>query len=69
MAVVMEVNHASLLSPIIKIVADPNGQLYSRPKLVDLSSEENKEISIQAVITAKKAGFDPSYYFNIKGEA
>jgi putative nucleotidyltransferase with HDIG domain len=68
MAVVMEVNHGSLLSPLIKIVADPNGQLYSRPKLVDLASQESKDIAIQAVITPKKAGFDPSYYFNIKGE-
>ncbi|MDR2140612.1 MAG: HD-GYP domain-containing protein [Deltaproteobacteria bacterium] len=68
-AVVMEVNHKDLLSPLIKLVADPNGQLYPRPKLIDLERQENKSFIIKAVITPKKAGFDPSYYFNIKGEA
>ncbi|MDR1608325.1 MAG: HD-GYP domain-containing protein [Deltaproteobacteria bacterium] len=67
-AVVMEVNHASLLNPLIKIVAEPNGQLYPRPKLLDLQQPENKGFNIQEVITPKKAGFDPAYYFNIKGE-
>ncbi|MDR0549616.1 MAG: HD-GYP domain-containing protein [Deltaproteobacteria bacterium] len=68
MAVVMEINHSSLLSPLIKVVADPNGQLYSRPKLLDLSNPDNKDTAIKAVITPKQAGFEPSYYFNIKGQ-
>ncbi|MDR1578535.1 MAG: HD-GYP domain-containing protein [Deltaproteobacteria bacterium] len=67
-AVVMEVNHDALLCPLIKIVAEPNGQLYSRPKLMDLSKTENRSYTIQAVITPKKAGFDPSYYFSVKGD-
>jgi hypothetical protein len=36
--------------------------------LLDLASPESKDILIKAVIPPKTAGFDPSYYFNIKGE-
>lgn len=66
-AVVMEVNHSALLSPLIKLVADPKGQIYPRPKLIDLSSPSNSSTSIKDVIPPKKAGLDPSYYFNLKG--
>ncbi|MDR1871728.1 MAG: HD-GYP domain-containing protein [Deltaproteobacteria bacterium] len=67
MAVVMEVNHDSLLCPIIKLVVDPKGQIYDRPKVVNLAQPEGRDYSIQAVIPPKKAGIDPSYYFNLKG--
>jgi HD-GYP domain-containing protein (c-di-GMP phosphodiesterase class II) len=65
LAVVMEVNNRSLLTPQIKVVADPNGQLYTRPKLVDLSKPaESQGWSIIKVVPPKEAGFEPSAYFN-----
>ncbi|MDR2354489.1 MAG: HD-GYP domain-containing protein [Deltaproteobacteria bacterium] len=66
-AVVIEVNHDSLLAPLIKVVADPQGRLFSRPRLLDLASDSEKSgWSIQKVIPPSEAGFDPSYYFNLK---
>jgi putative nucleotidyltransferase with HDIG domain len=66
-AVVIEVVHTSLLNPIVKIVADPKGQILPRPKLVDLSSQtEGAGWAISKVIPPSEAGFEPSYYFNLK---
>jgi putative nucleotidyltransferase with HDIG domain len=66
-AVVMEVIHTSLLTPIVKLVADPKGQILPRPKVLHLeSSTEAEGWSIKKVIPPTDAGFDPSYYFNLK---
>jgi HD-GYP domain-containing protein (c-di-GMP phosphodiesterase class II) len=66
-AVVIEVYNRSLLTPLVKVVTDPNGQLYSRPKLVDLSKPaESQGWSIKGVIPPQEAGFDPSNYFNFQ---
>ncbi|MDR2350142.1 MAG: HD-GYP domain-containing protein [Deltaproteobacteria bacterium] len=66
-AVVMEVDHSSLLTPIVKLVADNKGRLNPKPKLVNLNDEkESAGLSIQRVIPPSEAGFDPSYYFNLK---
>ncbi|MDR0620937.1 MAG: HD-GYP domain-containing protein [Deltaproteobacteria bacterium] len=68
-AVVMEVNNRSLLTPLIKIVADPHGQLYQRIKQVDLSKPaENQGWSITRVIPPSEAGFEPSDYFSFQAE-
>ncbi|MDR2198665.1 MAG: HD-GYP domain-containing protein [Deltaproteobacteria bacterium] len=65
--VVMEINHGSLLCPIIKVVADPNGVISNRPKLVNLKDyASNGGWSIKRVIPPSEAGFDPAYYFNMK---
>ncbi|MDR1167195.1 MAG: HD-GYP domain-containing protein [Deltaproteobacteria bacterium] len=65
--VVIEVNHDSLLKPIIKVVADPKGGIFANPKLVDLNSPNtHPDWNIQKVIPPHEAGFDPSYYFNLK---
>ncbi len=64
-AVVMEVNQAALHAPLVKLVADPNGMIYSRPKLMDLSKEsEAQGQKIKKVVPKDEAGFDPAYYFN-----
>lgn len=64
-AVVMEINQSALNAPLVKIVADESGMIYSRPKLVDLASEaESKGAKIQKVVPKDEAGFDPAYYFN-----
>ncbi|MDR0354257.1 MAG: HD-GYP domain-containing protein [Deltaproteobacteria bacterium] len=64
-AVVMEIAHRSLLTPLIKVVSDPNGQLYNRPKLVDLSkSAESQGWSIDKAVPPSEAGFEPSDYFS-----
>jgi putative nucleotidyltransferase with HDIG domain len=68
-AVVMEVNHGSLLTPIIKIVADPKGALARRPKLVNLKDYSSGDLAIKRVIPPSEAGFDPAYYFNMKNGA
>jgi putative nucleotidyltransferase with HDIG domain len=69
-AVVIEVDHSALLTPIIKIVADPKGRIIGRPRLVDLKSEQEAAgRSIQRVIPPSEAGFDPSYYFNLQDAA
>ncbi|MDR2444136.1 MAG: HD-GYP domain-containing protein [Deltaproteobacteria bacterium] len=66
-AVVIEVNNRSLLTPLVKVVADPNRQLYTRPKLVDLSKPaESQGWTISGVISSSEAGFDPSTYFNFQ---
>jgi putative nucleotidyltransferase with HDIG domain len=66
-AVVMEVNHGTLLKPVIKVVADPNGRLLPKPRLLDLSSATDANgWEILKVIPPSQAGFDPSYYFNLK---
>jgi putative nucleotidyltransferase with HDIG domain len=66
-AVVIEVDHSSLLTPLVKVVADPQGRITSKPKLVQLKDDkEAGGLSIQRVIPPSEAGFDPSYYFNIK---
>jgi HD-GYP domain-containing protein (c-di-GMP phosphodiesterase class II) len=68
-AVVMEVMNRSLLTPLIKVVADPHGQLYSRTKLVDLSKpSENQGWNITRVVPPSEAGFDPSSFYNFKTE-
>jgi putative nucleotidyltransferase with HDIG domain len=64
-AVVMDVNQAALNAPLVKLVADPAGQIYSRPKLVDLASaSEAGGLKIKKVLSRDEAGFDPAYYFN-----
>ncbi|MDR1487409.1 MAG: HD-GYP domain-containing protein [Deltaproteobacteria bacterium] len=66
LAVVMEVNNRSLLTPLIKIVADPHAQLYTRPKLVDLSKPaESQGWSISKVVPPSNVSFEPSSFFNI----
>jgi putative nucleotidyltransferase with HDIG domain len=66
LGVVMEVNHGSLLTPVIKIVADPAGHLYAKPKLVNLINDfESQGMSIVRVIPPSEAGFEPSNYFNL----
>lgn len=65
-AVVMDVNPNALHAPLIKVIADPTGMLYSRPKLVNLADEkEAKGLVIKKVVPRDEAGIDPSYYFNI----
>jgi putative nucleotidyltransferase with HDIG domain len=69
-AVVIEVDHSALLTPLIKIIADPKGRIHPRPKLVNLKNEnETNGLSITKVIPPQEAGFDPSYYFNLKDVA
>ncbi|MDR1922706.1 MAG: HD-GYP domain-containing protein [Candidatus Adiutrix sp.] len=64
-AVVMEINQAALHAPRVKTIADPNGMIYSRPKLLNLSdAKEAAGIVIKKVIPKDEAGFDPAYYFN-----
>ncbi|MDR2300853.1 MAG: HD-GYP domain-containing protein [Deltaproteobacteria bacterium] len=68
-AVVMEVNNRSLLTPLIKVVADPHGQLYQRTKLVDLSKpSESQGWSISRVVPPSEAGFEPSDFFSFQPE-
>lgn len=62
MAVVMDVNQQALHAPLLKVIADPAGMIYSRPKLVDLS--EAKDLKIKRVVPRSEAGFDPAFYFN-----
>jgi putative nucleotidyltransferase with HDIG domain len=67
LAVIMEVSNRSLLTPLVKVVADPHGQIYSRTKLVDLSKPaESQGWTISKVVPPSEAGFDPAYYFNFK---
>jgi HD-GYP domain-containing protein (c-di-GMP phosphodiesterase class II) len=64
-AVVMEVDPASLQAPLVKIIADPSGIIYSRPLLLNLASEaEAKGLKIDRVVPSDEAGFNPSFYFN-----
>ncbi|MDL2226936.1 HD-GYP domain-containing protein, partial [Deltaproteobacteria bacterium OttesenSCG-928-M10] len=64
-AVVMEINQAALHEPLVKVIADPTGMLYARPKLVNLNSEkEARGLKIKRVIPKDEAGLDPAYYFN-----
>jgi putative nucleotidyltransferase with HDIG domain len=66
-AVVMEINHGALLTPIVKVVADPKGMIASRPKTVNLKDNPNNSgWAIKRVIPPSEAGFDPSYYFNLQ---
>ncbi|MDR2368487.1 MAG: HD-GYP domain-containing protein [Deltaproteobacteria bacterium] len=68
-AVVMEVHNRSLLTPLIKVVADPNGQLYQRTKLVDLSKPaENQGWTINRVVPPSEAGFEPANFFNFTAQ-
>ncbi|MDR2405250.1 MAG: HD-GYP domain-containing protein [Deltaproteobacteria bacterium] len=69
-AVVMEINHGSLLTPVIKLVADPKGVISNRPKLINLKDYSNSDtMTIKRVIPPSEAGFDPAYYFNLKDGA
>ncbi|MGL4209240.1 MAG: hypothetical protein ACRCTY_07610, partial [Candidatus Adiutrix sp.] len=63
-AVVMEINQTALHEPLVKIIADQSGMLYSRPKLYDLNSETDGT-TIKRIITKSEAGFDPAYYFKL----
>ena len=64
-AVVMEINPASLHAPLVKVIADPAGVLYSRPQLLNLANEaEAKNLMIKKVVPRNEAGFDPAFYFN-----
>jgi len=64
-AVVMDVNQTALHAPLVKLVADPNGMIYSRAKLMDLSREgQELGLKIKKVVPKDEAGFDPAYYFN-----
>ncbi|MDR2455986.1 MAG: HD-GYP domain-containing protein [Deltaproteobacteria bacterium] len=66
-AVVIEVNNRSLLTPLIKVVGDPNGQLYQRPKLVDLSkTNESQGWTISGVVPPGEAGFEAASFFNFE---
>lgn len=64
-AVVMDINQAALHAPLIKLIADPTGMLYSRPKLINLETEgHGLGYKIKKVLSRDEAGIDPSYYFN-----
>lgn len=64
-AVVMDINQAALHAPLVKIIADPAGMIYSRPKLLNLDSQsEAQGLKIKKVIPRDEAGFDPAFYFN-----
>jgi putative nucleotidyltransferase with HDIG domain len=64
-AVVMEVNTASLHAPLVKVIADAAGMIYSRPQLLNLANElEAKDLKIKKVVPGGEAGFDPAFYFN-----
>jgi putative nucleotidyltransferase with HDIG domain len=64
-AVVIEVNNRSLLTPLIKVVSDPLGQLYTRPKLVDLGKiNESQGWTISGIVPPGEAGFEAASYFN-----
>jgi hypothetical protein len=66
-AVVMEINHGSLLTPIVKLVADPKGVITNKPKMVNLKDYPSSDsMMIKRVIPPSEAGFDPAYYFNLK---
>jgi HD-GYP domain-containing protein (c-di-GMP phosphodiesterase class II) len=68
-AVVIEVANRSLLTPLIKVVSDPNGQLYTRPKLVDLSkTNEAQGWTINGIVPPAEAGFEAASYFNFQEE-
>ena len=69
-AVVIEVINRSLLTPLVKVVSDPHGQLYNRPKLVDLSKpSESQGWTIKGVVPPDEAGFEASSYFNFTESA
>lgn len=60
-AVVMDINQAALHAPLVKIIADPAGMIYSRPKLLNLDSQsEAQGLKIKKVVPSDEAGF----YFN-----
>jgi len=64
-AVVMDINQDALNAPLVKAIADPAGMIYSRPKLINLASEEESGgVKIKRVMPRDEAGFDPAYYFN-----
>jgi len=64
-AVVMDVNQAALHAPLIKVIADPAGMIYSRPKILNLSNPaEAGDLKIKKVVPRDEAGFDPAFYFN-----
>ncbi|UQZ88564.1 hypothetical protein C4J81_04820 [Deltaproteobacteria bacterium Smac51] len=64
-AVVMDINQSALHAPLVKVIAAPDGMIYSRPKLVNLESEnEAGDLKIKRVIPKGEAGFDPAFYFN-----
>jgi len=64
-AVVMDINQAALHAPLVKVIADPTGMIYARPKLMNLANEmEAQGAKIKKVLSRDEAGFDPAYYFN-----
>ncbi len=64
-SVVMDINQSALHAPLVKIIADPAGMIYSRPRLLNLASEaEAKDLKIKRVVPRDEAGFDPAFYFN-----
>ena len=64
-AVVIDIDQNALHEPLVKVIADPTGMLYARPKLINLSNEaEAKGLKIKKTITKDEAGLDPAYYFN-----
>lgn len=64
-AVVMDVNQTALQAPLIKLIADPTGMIYSRPKSLNLANPaEAGELKIKKVVPRDEAGFDPAFYFN-----
>ena len=64
-AVVMEGNQEALNAPLLKIVADQKGLIYSRAKVFDLNKQGmGEQITIKRVIPKSEAGFEPGYYFN-----
>jgi putative nucleotidyltransferase with HDIG domain len=64
-AVVMDINQNALHAPLVKLIADPTGMLYSRPKLMDLNNaSEARGLKIKKVLSRDETGIDTSYYFN-----
>jgi putative nucleotidyltransferase with HDIG domain len=64
-SVVMEVNPVALHSPLVKVIADPAGVIYTHPQLVNLADEgQAKGLHIKKVVPRDEAGFNPALYFN-----
>ena len=62
--VVTEVNHASLIHPVISLAVDKRGSPLPVRRTIDLSEENNRHIEIVGIVSSRNYNLNPGSFFS-----
>ena len=62
--VVTEINHASLIHPVVSLAVDRKGARLTKRRTVDLSDEKNRNIEIVGIVSTNQFDINPVSFFS-----